>query len=340
MSLSNLKNGWLCAVMVFCIMVPAVRGQDIFDGPTEFIPLDVDRMYVKGMIWLVKNQKADGSFGAGNADHYGTQPGVVGLAVVALLAHGDDPNFGPFALPIKKGLDFILSQQNQSTGYIGSSMYNHGFATLALAEAYGMVKDKRLGPALQKATMLILNSQERNTSGAWRYSPESSDADTTVSGANLVALFAARNSGIPVPEPSIEKALRFFSTCQSGDGGFGYTSAGGSNGPRSAIGCLMFALAKKKDSPRYKSALEYMTGKQGGGDDSHYFHYYLYYAAQAFFHASPKLWNEWNAINITNLKEGQKPDGSWESNFGTTFATAASMLSLALNYRYLPIYER
>ena len=69
-------------MMVFCIMVPAVRGQDIFDGPTEFIPLDVDRMYVKGMIWLVKNQKADGSFGAGTADHYGTQPGVVGLAVV------------------------------------------------------------------------------------------------------------------------------------------------------------------------------------------------------------------------------------------------------------------
>jgi len=34
-----------------------------------------------------------------------------------------------------------------------------------------------------------------NTFGAWRYSPESKDADTTVSGAQMVALFAARNAG-------------------------------------------------------------------------------------------------------------------------------------------------
>ena len=70
-------------------------------------------------------------------------------------------------------------------------MYNHGFAALALAEAYGQVRDPRLGPALQKSTELILNAQKRSRAGAWRYSPESTDGDTTVSGANLVALFAA-----------------------------------------------------------------------------------------------------------------------------------------------------
>ncbi len=79
-------------------------------------------------------------------------------------------------------------------------MYNHGFSTLALAEAYGAVDDPRLGPALQKAVRLIVSAQEANSLHAWRYSPDAKDADTTVSGAQMVALFAARNAGIPVPE--------------------------------------------------------------------------------------------------------------------------------------------
>ena len=88
---------------------------------------------------------------------------IAGLAVVSLLAHGDDPNFGPYTAPIHRGLDYLLKHQDQKTGYIGPSMYNHGFATLALAESYGAVNDARLGPALQKAVRLILTSQEATT---------------------------------------------------------------------------------------------------------------------------------------------------------------------------------
>jgi hypothetical protein len=92
-------------------------------------------------------------------------------------------------------------------------MYNHGFATLALAEAYGMVDEPRLGPALESAVRLIVASQSKNAFGAWRYSPTSQDADTTVSGAQMVALFAARNAGIGVPEEAIQKGLRFYLNC-------------------------------------------------------------------------------------------------------------------------------
>ncbi|MCD6050715.1 MAG: squalene-hopene cyclase-like protein, partial [Verrucomicrobia bacterium] len=69
-------------------------------------------------------------------------------------------------------------------------------------------------------------------------------------------------------------------------------------------------------------------------------HYYLYYASQAFFHASPAEWDVWNRRNIKTLAATQNEDGSWSGQFGNTFTTAASLLSLALNYRYLPIYER
>ena len=181
---------------------------------------------------------------------FGTEPAVVGLCVLSILAHGEDPNSGPYRAVVQKGLDYILSNQNKETGYIGSSMYNHGFATLALAECYGAVQDQRIGPALQKGVDLILTSQSHNPSDAWRYSPESPDADTTVSGAQMVALFAARNAGIGVPEEAINKALKFFASCQTPDGGIGYTNAGGPDGARTAIGVLVFGLAKQQKSAR------------------------------------------------------------------------------------------
>jgi phage-related tail fiber protein len=152
-----------------------------------------------------------------------------------------------------------------------------------------------------------------------------------------VALFAARNAGMSVPEEAIQKALDFFKKCQTPEGGIGYTSAVGPNGARTAIGCLVFSLAKSKNSPTYNQAFEFLKTAPG---EAHYFHYYLYYASQAYFHASPTEWDAWNRKNIKTLGATQNEDGSWSGQFGNTFSTAASLLSLALNYRYLPIYER
>jgi hypothetical protein len=310
------------------------QAQELFQDSGEVSPVQVDKLYVRGLSYLVKNQAEDGRW---NEQPYGSEPAVVGLAVVAMLAHGDDPNTGPYSQAIHRGLRFLLTQMNQSTGYIGRSMYNHGFATLALAEAYGEVNEPRLGPALEKAVKLIINSQARNPFGAWRYSPEAVDADTTVSGAQIVALFAARNAGIGVPEEAIQKALRYMLRCQTPEGGIGYTSASSPNGARTAIGVLTLALAKEKKSNAFKNAFAYL---QKAPPDISYQQYYLYYAAQAFFHASPEAWNEWNKKNIRTLASSQSQEGSWDGQFGPTFSTAASLLSLALNYRYLPIYER
>jgi hypothetical protein len=52
------------------------------------------------------------------------------------------------------------------------------------------------------------------------------------------------------------------------------------------------------------------------------------------------MWNSWNFQNFKRLQSTQKDNGSWNGNYGQTFATSAALLSLALNYRYLPIYER
>lgn len=316
-----------------CLAPASAPAQAPFSGSPESVPAQVERMYVKGMDFLVRTQSPDGSW----PEEQMNRPAIAALAVVSLLAHGDDPNFGPYKPAIHRGLDFILKQQVPASGYIGPTMYNHGFATLALAESYGAVDDPRLGPALRRAVKLILTVQQASSFNAWRYSPEERDADTTVSGAQMVALLAARNAGVPVPEKSIQDGLHYYYSCQTANGGIGYQNASAPNATRTAIGCLVMALAKEKNSAAFQSAFQFLRTSQ---EKAQYPAYFRYYASQAYFQASPEAWDQWNHQNIIELRASQAADGSWDGPIGPAFNTAGSLLSLAVNYRYLPIYER
>jgi hypothetical protein len=321
--------------LLFCLSAASpVCGQDIFGHRADPIPASVERIYLKGLSYLIGTQNADGTWPSTR----GTDPAVVGLAVLAMLAHGEDANFGPYSQPISKGLGYILKSANSENGYIGSTMYNHGFATLALAEAYGSVNDPRLGPALEKAVALILSAQSKNSRGGWRYSPESNNADATVSGAQMVALFAARNAGIGVPDAAIKKGLAFLRSCQGGDGGIGYTSAGSASAPCTAIGTLSFALAKSRNTTEAKSVFRHL--QQIDLRRGNHLYYYLYYASQAFFHVDMDAWQIWNEKHIKQLADTQMSDGRWDGAQGAVFSTSAALLSVAVNYRFLPIYER
>jgi hypothetical protein len=318
-----------------CLLALPASAQDILHRQSDPIPSQVETMYERGLRWLAQNQTEQGCW----EDSTGSEPGVVGLAVLAFLAHGEDPNYGPYAKNIHKGIDYILSEQSPTNGYIGTSMYNHGFATLALAEAYGMVDDPKIAPALKKAVDLILSAQKRNRLHAWRYTPDSRDADTTVSGCQFVALAAARNAGIPVPQEAFTQALAYLSRCRSSNGGYGYTSSSGTKPTLTAIGTLCFALAKEKDNKAFKKSLAYLADHINYRD-RFYPYYFEYYMSQSLFQGDEKLWREWNALNIRYLSVLQSPDGSWPGNKGPSFNTAGALLSLALNYRFLPIYEK
>ena len=319
------------------LSTPHAAAQDLPGRTDDLIPAKLESVYKRGLDYLAQSQTAQG--GAWDDGGAGGEPAVVGLAVVAFLAHGEDPNQGPYAKNIRNGIEYILSQQNKSNGYIGSSMYNHGFATLALAESYAMVDNPKIAPALRKAVDLILNAQKRNRSGAWRYTPESLDADTTVSGCQLVALFAARNAGIPVPDRTFKDGLNFLSRCRGSDGAYGYTSAGSGRVTLTAIGSLCMSLAKERESKSFKLSTEFLKGHLDYRERTYPF-YFEYYMSQALFQADQELWRQWNAKNIEYLSISQGADGSWPGNQGATFNTAAALLSLALNYRFLPIYER
>ena len=108
---------------------------------------------------------------------------------------------------------------------------------------------------------------------------------------------------------------------------------------RTAIGALVFAFGKRKDWAEYQSTSAYLIKRMDQDVTSHPF-YYRYYMAQALFHSDLKAWEAWNERTIVKLQKMQEENGSFPSNHGLAYGTAMSVLSLALNYRLLPVYER
>ena len=124
-------------------------------------------------------------------------------------------------------------------------MYGHGFATLFLAEVYGMSPDPLVREKLSNAVKLILSTQ--NDEGGWRYEPKRQDADISVTVCQIMALRAARNAGMFVPNKTIDRCTDYVKRSQNADGGFMYqlTQPGVSQFPRSAAAVVGFRRMDK-----------------------------------------------------------------------------------------------
>lgn len=325
--------------------LPEIRSGDA-------VPRDVREMYDKGLDFLVRTQQDNGDW----PDNQGGA-GVTGMALMCFLASGEDPNFGKYSGSIRRAVRRIIQQQDSSTGYFGGSMYHHGFAMLALAEAYGTVDDRALwsgagvsgdqrsiGQALELAVRAAITSQKQNSLGAWRYSPSGNDADTSVAGAVLLGLLAARNAGVEVPDESIDRAISYFTKMTAPSGQVAYS--GGLGGfdeslARISIATLVYAVARRTDLEQYKNTLKYLTERLQGGSPGHGgVEYQRYYQAQALFQGDFASWEKWNKNLIRELKAVQSEDGSFRGSHGIYVSTTLNMLALAVNFRFLPIYER
>lgn len=320
------------------------------------VPPDVEIIYERGLTWLAEQQKQTGNFGDQVASHgYGSGgAGVTGMSLMVFLASGEDPNFGKYSENVRRCVRSLISNQSSSTGYLGDSMYHHGFGMLGLAEVYGVLDEETLwnggnsneqrsvGEALELAVRCAVTSQKNNQWGGWRYSPEARDADTSVSGAVMMGLMAARNAGIKVPDECIDKGLAYFKKMTSSRGGVGYSGGvGGLGGSKNlqAIATLVYAIGRRKDFSEYDAVLKQTVGNIEHREGSYPF-YFRYYMAQALFQGDFEAWQKWNTKTIRQLKEMQNDDGSFRSGHGPVYGTAMSLLALALNYRFLPIYER
>jgi hypothetical protein len=345
-----------CLVVWVFGFVQSAHAQIGRDGTAvqgQTVARDVREIYERGLNWLENTQDERGTW-KGTGGESG--PGSTGLAAMAFLASGEDPNFGKYSVPLKKAVQSIIRDQNPTTGYLGNSMYHHGFATLALAEAYGAMDERNfwpegtdvkrvrsIGKALELAVRTSVTSQDKNNVGGWRYSPDATDSDTSVAGAVLMSLLAARNAGVEVPDKNIDRAIKYFVSMTSTSGQVAYAGGMGGfdNSPaRVSIATLVYAIAGRKDLKEFKATSNFLKASDANETGDHYGEYTAYYKAQALFQTDLATWEKWNKNLIKELKAKQRADGHFDGNFGPSVATSMSLLALALNFRFLPIYER
>ncbi len=314
----------------------------------ELVTPETQRTIERGLGFLASRQDADGSFGSGSS--YKRNVAVTSLAGMAFLSAGHVPGRGPYGAAVDKSIDYVLSCVSPS-GFIKRDdsaehgpMYGHGFATLFLAEVYGMSPKKDVRDALKLATQLIINSQ--NKEGGWRYRPDGKDADISVTVCQMMALRAARNCGIAVPKTTVDNCVEYVRKCQNSDGGFRYQLSGRptSDFPRSAAGVVVLYNAGVTDGRDLERGLSYLMRSPPRADtlrhDPHYF-YGHYYAVQAMWHAGDDHWRQWYPAIRDELASRQLPGGSWaDSSINPEYATAMACLILQIPNNVLPIFQR
>ncbi|MCB9899502.1 MAG: terpene cyclase/mutase family protein [Planctomycetes bacterium] len=338
----------------------------------------------RALEWLAEHQNDDGSWtgdigfklnqdyevSANSVPHVG----VTALAGLAFLAAGHLPGRGRYGDTIGHAVDYIVSRIDEK-GYItahGSRMYSHAFATLFLAEVYGMTDRYDLRDKLQRTIDFIVDCQ--NEYGSWRYVPLAAESDMSITVCQLNALRGARNVGIRVPKSTIDRAKEYIAESfvsngndrflwegyyQLGKGSFKYQAA---RDTRSSFALTAAGLAALHNAgvngTHYESetvgdidlgeSIEFLRDHFSlvSGTSRYTFHYFYwyghYYATQALYVIGGDAWAWYYPVIRDEIVGAQQPDGSFPCKVGpgAAFSTAVGAMILSLPYGYLPIFQR
>ena len=307
-----------------------------------------ERAVLEGMRWLVRHQNPDGSWSATNlkdrcaADSRCGDPreeyhalydeGVTALAVLCFLGAGHDHESELTIVDpvnakrhrvgevVKKGLLWLRNRQSEDGHFSREKayMYNEALATMALAEAYGLSRNRTWRDAAQKGVAFLERAQRANPSGngrwGWRYasrmdveglgrtgeaaSKDTFDADTSITTWCVMALKSAQLAGLEVEQASLDGALEFVKFVTAEQGAVGYIDAKGAGATvtgkndhfkyhpatMSALGmCSRIFITHDPDDPFLELAAKQITQDLPAisKDKLSVDYYYWYYASLA-----------------------------------------------------------
>ena len=340
-------------------------------------PDEISESLTRALDYLALKQTEEGYW----PGMYEGNAGIAGIALMAFIGADCVPK--NYSSNITKAVEFIKSQYHPSSDYepgsqkqaleeglIGRTnsmyvMYEHGIATLALIEAMVELNDSSLEPIIKDAIQLIIRAQNSEHKpeilggpvnadsphyGGWRYNPDSTDSDISISGWQILALKAGLMAGFTIPEWSLQKAADFLRACyDENEQAFTYEVGSRETGcVRAGIGALGLQLCGYADDPLIPPALRYMQDNPAVWEyedpGAGFPFYYWYYATRVMLNARGDDWQVWKSWMCRLLVDNQNEDGSWEgaqeeTNM-TIYTTALGALMLELCCGHLPIYMR
>jgi hypothetical protein len=329
------------------------------EAATREAPWPVAR--ARGLAWLSSHRNADDSYGRTYT------VATTGLACLAFLSASDDPFAGEAGKPLVEALEWLARTQKDGLFPQQGHTWIHGqgFATLALAEAYGRILLGKPAPDLdpsglatvvQRAVGKIVETQ--STSGGWWYvpgAPHEHEGSTTVCA--VQALVAAANFGFVVDPATLERGFEYLKRCQNPDGGFDYKEGPGTESMKegTAAGVATLALMKKFDYEVTTRGVDFLLklGADAMGRERfpYYGHLYATMGMTLFAEemgAAPKV-APYVEPARRDVLSWQAKNGSWPvkgwlvSNGGgeeAAYSTAFACLVLSVPERRLSVFSR
>jgi len=350
--------GYSIIVGVWCLVfgVFAAAGANPVSIPVrDPVKLDAKtEAVVKGALrWLVTRQQPNGAWGSTDMEQQ--HPiAITGYALMAFQAAGQLPGEGEFGKNVSMGLQYLLDNTS-SDGLMGNKnngqyMYGHGVAAIALAEMYGQTRSPTMKPKLDRIIRVIIGSQ--NNEGGWRYRPIAYQADISVTVLQVVALRAAKNSGIDVPQRTIDAAVGYVKKCfHPASGGFTYQPGQSPGFARTAAAIYSLQVCGLYDDPMVKAGSKYLmeNQKESRGE---WWTYGNFYAAPAQYMHGGEVWQKWyeQYKQLLLARVTTKGELSWWDpdevqldtgrRVGPIYSTSVYTMMLAMPYHYIPLYQR
>ena len=218
----------------------AGRGMRDPNGTTD----DSEKAVEAGLLWIAKHQDTDGGWNfdlgicgrrgnCGNAGTHASRTAATAVALLPFLGAGYTPlDKRPHGRVVDRGIRFLMDSKNGVESSVGvnlqqgeQGMYSQGLATIALCEAYGMIRgqakdarskqfEEKLRITAQNAIRYIEYAQGKsgNFHGGWRYKAGEMPGDISVSGWQAIALKSAQMAGLEVKSTTFTYLENFVNT--------------------------------------------------------------------------------------------------------------------------------
>ena len=316
--------------------------------------------------WLAARQRVNGTWDfvdVGPCTHKGSVNNPIGgtaYALLPFLAAGQTHKAGQYQKQVQAGLAFltsigiaapagydlrgVLNKADDDTDP-NYAYYVHGAATLALCEAYGMTKDRKLKPAAEGAVSFLINSQDPR-GGGWRYNPQQGGS-TSATAIQVMALKAAEKAGIKIPAAAW-KGISFYldSVSVDGAGRYGYEV----EKKTYAMSVTSMALLSRmylgwaRDDGDLRAGIALIDRSTSTEN-----FYTNYFATQVLKNWGGPEWERWNGRMRDELIARQETDGPGKGSWiprdrgdyslsgGRLLTTCLATLTLEVYYRHKPL---
>ena len=273
----------------------------------------------RGLLWLQKNQNADGSWGSEN------QSLLTGYALAPYFTHGELGDSEQFGNTVKAAVSWLLELSKNNEGrlcgskkFTAKSRMEHAICTQVLSEYYALSGDGRAKPAIAAAVQHIIASQ--NVDGGWQFGAKKSDDDFRLTAWNCIALENVENIELKLPDvpKCLDSGLKWLATKEREDGSFKRIEHPKiPSDPLRITGISIWCRLQRAQGSRgpYRRSMEWLLTKAS----KHPIKYKeaeldletCFYNTQATLIFGGEAWYWWNRWFLDDLENAQNEDGSW-----------------------------